>query len=151
MDTITEKNTAAFTHLSTLSQYFIPFGNYIFPILIWSTKKDKSEFVDYNGKQVLNFQLSLLLYSILLIMFAIPVFITTVFNSMSLNELINNHELFLNHINTESNINLITLGILAVLVFVILKIVEFFLIIYATVKTSNGELFKYPLTITFIK
>lgn len=151
MDTITEKNTAAFTHLSTLSQYFIPFGNYIFPILIWSTKKDKSEFVDYNGKQVLNFQLSLLLYSIMLIMFAIPVFITTVFNSISLNELINNHELFLNHINTESNITLITFGILAVLVFVILKIVEFFLIIYATVKTSNGELFKYPLTITFIK
>lgn len=151
MDTITEKNTAAFTHLSTLTQYFIPFGNYIFPIFIWSTKKDKSEFVDYNGKQVLNFQLSLLLYSILLALFSIPIFITTIFNSMSFNELINNHESFLNHINTENNITLITLGILAVLLFIILKILEFFLIIYATVKTSNGELFKYPLTISFIK
>jgi uncharacterized Tic20 family protein len=25
-------------HLSALTQYFIPFGNYIFPILFWSSK-----------------------------------------------------------------------------------------------------------------
>ena len=54
METTTEKNTATFTHLSSLTQYFIPFGNYIFPILIWSSQKGKSEFVDHNGKQVLN-------------------------------------------------------------------------------------------------
>ena len=44
--TTSEKNVATITHLSTLTQYFIPFGNYIFPILIWSSKKNESEFVD---------------------------------------------------------------------------------------------------------
>ncbi|MEM8520606.1 DUF4870 domain-containing protein [Flavobacterium sp. PL12] len=39
MESTTDKNIAAFTHLSSLTQYFIPFGNYIFPILLWSSKK----------------------------------------------------------------------------------------------------------------
>ncbi len=151
MESITEKNTATFTHLSALTQYCIPLGNYIFPILIWSSKKDKSEFVDYNGKQVLNFQLSILLYSLVLIMVAVPAFIFTVLSSMNLNEVIENHETFLNHINFNNNISLITIGLTALLIFVLLKFIEFFLIIYAAIKTSNGELFKYPLSISFIK
>jgi uncharacterized Tic20 family protein len=38
MKTTTEK-IATFTHLSALTQYFIPFGNFIFPILFWTSKK----------------------------------------------------------------------------------------------------------------
>jgi uncharacterized protein len=151
MESITEKKTATFTHLSALTQYCIPLGNYIFPILIWTSKKDKSEFVDYNGKQVLNFQLSLLLYSLVLIMIAIPAFLFTVFSSMNLNDVIENHETFLNHINLNTDLSLITVGLTAMLIFIILKFLEFFLIIYAAVKTSNGELYKYPLSIPFIK
>ena len=91
METTIEKNTATFTHLSALTQYFIPFGNYIFPILIWSSKKDKSEFVDHNGKQVLNFQLSLLLYSLVLIMIAVPIFLITILKNIPFEALINDH------------------------------------------------------------
>jgi uncharacterized Tic20 family protein len=43
------------------------------------------------------------------------------------------------------------LGIVAGLLFCFLKIVEFILIINASVKTSNGEQFKYPLSIPFFK
>jgi uncharacterized Tic20 family protein len=68
MKTTTEK-IATFTHLSALTQYFI-FGNFIFPILFWTSKKE-SEFVDYSGKQ--NQQLSLLLYTIGLALIAILV------------------------------------------------------------------------------
>ncbi len=32
-----------------------------------------------------------------------------------------------------------------------MKAAEFFLIIYATIRTANGEFFKYPITINFIK
>jgi len=35
--------------------------------------------------------------------------------------------------------------------FIFLKIFEFILIIYAAVKASNGERYKYPLTIPFFK
>ena len=66
MTTANDKNIATVLQLSALSQYIIPFGNYILPIIIWSSKKNESEFVDFNGKQVLNFQLSIFLYSVIL-------------------------------------------------------------------------------------
>jgi uncharacterized Tic20 family protein len=49
--TTNEKNIATLMHLSTLTQYFIPFGNYIFPIIIWSSKENDSEFIDYNERK----------------------------------------------------------------------------------------------------
>ena len=151
MESTTEKNIATFTHLSTLTQYFIPFGNYIFPIILWSTKKNESEFVNHNGKQVLNFQLSLLLYSLLLLMIAIPTILISIFKDMSLSALMNNHDFEFSNFNFDANIGFLTVGIVSLLVFGILKVAEFFLIIYAAIKTSNGENFNYPITIPFIK
>lgn len=151
METITEKNAATFTHLSALTQYFFPFGNYIFPILIWTSKKDKSEFVDHNGKQILNFQLSLLLYSLVLIAIAVPVFIITIFKNVPFDAIIHEDSFVINNFNFDNNMGLLTIGIMAVILFGVLKVSEFFLIIYASIKTSNGERFKYPITIPFIK
>jgi uncharacterized Tic20 family protein len=151
METTNEKNLATFTHLSTLSQYCIPFGNYIFPILIWSTNKDKSEFVDYHGKQALNFQLSILLYSLVLAMIAIPIFIITVFSNIPLNAIMNDHDFVVNHFSIENITGIVIVALIAIFIFVGLKVAEFFLIIYASVKASNGEKYKYPLTIPFIK
>lgn len=151
METTSENNMATFIHLSTLSQYFIPFGNYIFPILIWSSKKDGSEFIDYNGKQVLNFQLSILLYSLVLAMIAIPILIFTIFNTISFYSIINEHDFILNHLNIGKITGTVIIALIAILSFIGLKVGEFFLIIYAAVKTSNGEKYYYPLTINFIK
>ncbi|MFV8370209.1 DUF4870 domain-containing protein [Flavobacterium sp. LB2R40] len=151
METTTEKNIATFTHLSTLTQYFIPFGNYIFPIILWTSKKEESEFVDHHGKQVLNFQLSLLLYSLILLMIAIPSFIISVFKNIPFETLVNDHEFTFSNFNFGDNIGVLTVGIISVLIFGLLKVAEFFLIIYASIKTSNGEKYTYPITIPFIK
>ena len=151
MENRTEKNTATFTHLSTLTQYFIPFGNYIFPILIWTSQKDKSEFVNHHGKQTLNFQLSLLLYTLILALIAIPIFITVFLQNLPMEAVFNNEDFIIRNFNFEGNIGLLSVGATAVLLFGVLKVVEFFLVIYASIKTSNGELYKYPLTIPFIK
>jgi uncharacterized Tic20 family protein len=156
METTNEKNLATFTHLSSLSQYCIPFGNYIFPILIWSSKKDKSEFIDFHGKQVLNFQLSMFLYTLLLGLIAVPIFLATVLNNISLNTLINDHNCMshrfnFHHFSIENISGIIIVGFIAVLAFIGLKVAEFFLIIYASLKASNGERYKYPLTIPFLK
>ncbi|MFB9077202.1 DUF4870 domain-containing protein [Flavobacterium procerum] len=151
MEKTSEKNTAAFTHLSTLSQYFIPFGNYIFPIIIWSSYKDKSEFASHHGKQALNFQLSLLLYTLILALIAIPIFIGILFQNIPLEAIINDEDFIIRNLNLEGNIGLLSVGITAVVLFGLLKIVEFFLVIYASIKASNGEYYKYPLTIPFIK
>lgn len=151
METTNEKNLATFTHLSTLTQYFIPFGNFIFPILIWSSKKDSSEFIDYNGKQVINFQLSLLLYTLILGMISIPIFAITVFSNVPLEALINEKDFFMNHFSVENITGMVIVGLIATLILIGIKMAEFFLIIYASLKTSNGERYKYPLTINFIK
>jgi len=151
MKTSTEKKIAALIHLSTFSQYIIPFGNYIFPILLWSSKKEESEFVDYNGKQALNFQLSVLIYSLVLAAIAIPMLLVTVLKNISFNELINNEDIIFEHFDYESSIGLLTIGALALFAIAVMKIAEFFLIIYASVKASDGEEYSYPLTIPFIK
>jgi hypothetical protein len=107
--------------------------------------------VDYSGKQILNFQLSLLLYTIGLALIAIPVLLVTLFNNVPLNAINNDKNFIIENIDFGNNVGLITLGLTAVFAFVCLKAVEFFLIIYASIKTSNGEKYNYPLTIPFIK
>lgn len=151
MEKSSEKNTSAFTHLSTLTQYFIPFGNYIFPIIIWSSYKDKSEFINHHGKQALNFQLSLLLYTLVLALIAVPIFVTVFLQNLPIEAIFNDNDFVIRNFNFEGNIGLLSIGVTAVLLFGLLKFVEFFLVIYASIKASNGELYQYPLTIPFIK
>lgn len=151
METTNQKNLATFIHLTTLSQYCIPFGNYIFPILIWSTYKDKSELINHQGKQVINFQLSILLYSLVLAIVAIPIIIITIFSNVPLDTIVNDRVFMRDHLSVENLTGIVIVALIAVLLFIGLKVAEFFLIIYASLKASNGELYKYPLTIPFIK
>ena len=58
-----QKNVSAFIHLSTFLKYFFPFANFIAPLLIWTFNKEKA-FVDEHGKQAINFQLSVLIYTL---------------------------------------------------------------------------------------
>ena len=151
METNSKNSTAALINLSTLTQYFIPFGNFLFPIIIWSTTRDKSEYVNEQGKQTINFQLSLFLYTFVLALIAIPIVLVNFFNNVSFNAIINNDDLFFENFDFSNMTGVITIAISAIALFIFMKIAEFFLIIYASVKTSNGDNFKYPLTIPFIK
>ena len=151
MQTNSEKKWAAFTHLSTLSQYCFPLGNYVFPLIIWASKKEDSQYVDYNGKQALNFQLSILLYTLILGAIIVPVFIAAFFNNIPFYELTQHRHFVIEEFDFGKNIGLISTGFIAVFLLVCLKIVEFFLIIQASIKTANGEQYSYPLTIKFMK
>ncbi len=52
-------------HLIAFSGFIIPFGNIIGPLIIWLIKKDEFEFVDDQGKESLNFQISVIIYAII--------------------------------------------------------------------------------------
>jgi uncharacterized Tic20 family protein len=151
MDTITEKNTATLIHLSALGQFVFPLSNYILPILIWTFKKEKSEYIDYTGKQVINFQLSILLYTIVLLLVAAPVFLIAFFNGLNFREVFENKDLFFEFVNFQNNYVLLSIGLIAFLILISIKFTEFFLILYASIKASEGEIYKYPFTIHFIK
>ena len=54
-----------FCHLSALAMFTsIPFANVIAPLILWLIKKDDFKFVDNQGKEALNFQISIAIYAI---------------------------------------------------------------------------------------
>ncbi len=60
-----DRKWAMLCHLSALAIYLaIPFGHLAGPLLIWLLKRDSSAYVDEQGKEALNFQISLTCYAI---------------------------------------------------------------------------------------
>lgn len=151
MTSSNEKNTATLLHLSALAQYIFPLGNYIFPVIIWSAKKNNSEFIDNNGKSVLNFQLSILIYSIVLCIIAIPILIYALFKNQDFNINLDNEDFIIKSFTHGDFSSWAIIGIIAALLFFFIKITEFVIIIFAALKASNGECYKYPLSIPFFK
>jgi uncharacterized Tic20 family protein len=79
----TERNWAMLCHLSAFAGFFFPFGGIIGPVICWLTRRDESGWVNINGRNSLNFQLSMLLYIVLalpliLIIIGIPIIIMLV-------------------------------------------------------------------------
>ena len=143
-----QKNIATFIHLSTFSRFIIPFGNFLGPIILWVANKDKSEFVDAHGKQAINFQISMLLYAIIIGTLSIPFFIFNLFNDFDFIDFngFNNFDI---NIGKPSALLYIggTLGVLAIIAFII----ELVLIVNASLKARDGNYYNYPFTINFLK
>ncbi|NDI98294.1 DUF4870 domain-containing protein [Flavobacterium sp. LaA7.5] len=150
MTTTTDKNIATLMQISALSQYFIPFGNLILPTLIWSLKKKDSEFIDSNGKQAINFQLSLLVYFMTLLVISVPAILYSIFDGVNL-ALASEQEWVMEQFTAGKITGIVVIAVVTIILLAALKVMEFFLILYAAVKNSNGEVYNYPLTIKFIK
>ena len=60
-----ERSYALFMHLALLGHMVIPFFTILVPIIMWSTKKEESPFIDDHGREAINFQISLLIYSVI--------------------------------------------------------------------------------------
>ncbi len=101
-------------HLSALLPFFgVPFGNVLGPLIVWLIMKNNYHFVDEQGKESLNFQISLLIYGII-----------------------------------AGILIIVVVGILLLLGLFIMYVV---LVVIASIKASNGEPYRYPFTIRFIK
>ncbi|WP_431135965.1 DUF4870 domain-containing protein [Psychroserpens mesophilus] len=143
-----QKNIATFIHLSTFTRFIIPFGNFIGPIVLWMANKEKSEFVDNHGKQAINFQMSILLYALIMGILTVPFFIFNLISSFDFIDI----DLFDGiHFNISEPSPLLYigggLGVLAVLGFIL----ELVFIVIASLKARDGEPYHYPLTIAFLK
>jgi uncharacterized Tic20 family protein len=107
-----EKNWAMFCHLSTFVGAIVPFGNIIAPLVIWLLKKEESEFVDYHGREAVNFQITI---SIAYVVAFVLIFV-----------------------------------LIGFLLLPALMIFDLVVTIIAAVKASNGEYYRYPLSIRLI-
>jgi len=143
-----QKNIATFIHLSTFSRFIFPLGNFLGPLILWITNKEKSEFIDEHGKQAINFQLSVLLYAIIIGTVTLPFFIFKLFHGFDFLDFSGFNDFHI-HIGKPSPLLYIGggLGVLAVVAFIL----ELVFIIKASLKARDGEQYKYPLTINFIK
>lgn len=115
-------------HLAALSGFIIPFGNILGPLIVWLIKKEESSFVNDQGKESLNFQITLCIYVIGAIILAL-IFLALTFI-------------------------IPFLGILTVLIYLLIfaiAIAEIVFVIIAAVKSNKGEYYRYPLTIRFLK
>ena len=64
---------AMFCHFSAFLGLLFPFGNLIGPLIIWQLKKDLHPFIDDQGKEALNFQISVALGALLCILLMVVV------------------------------------------------------------------------------
>ena len=119
MSKTTENNNAFLMHLSSFAGYFFPFGAIIVPLIFWESKKKESELLNRVGKEVINFNLSYLLYFI-----GIIVVMASLGLSIAINE-VDQLNLFL----------LISMGI----ILSILGIVKFVLIIIAAIREIRAK------------
>lgn len=105
---------AMLTHLIALCGFIgVPFGHLIGPLIIWLVKKDQFPLVDDQGKESLNFQLSMTIYGIV-----------------------------------AGILSFVVIGIPLLIALVLADIV---LVIIASVAANQGQLYRYPLTIRFLK
>jgi uncharacterized Tic20 family protein len=54
---------AMFCHLSALLGIWIPFGTLIGPLILWQMKREMDPFIDAQGKEALNFQITVAIAS----------------------------------------------------------------------------------------
>ena len=62
-----DKSLLVITHLSQLLTYITGIGGLIVPLIIWAFKKDEVFASDQQGKDIVNFQISIIIYSIICI------------------------------------------------------------------------------------
>ena len=94
-----ERTWAMLCHFSAFAGLIFPFGNFLAPLIIWLIKKEELPFVEDQGKEVLNFQLSITIYLLIsgilcIILIGIPIiiglvifcFIITIIAAISAND-----------------------------------------------------------------
>ncbi len=62
------KQWAMFAHLAALAGFVIPFGSIVGPLLVWQLKKDVDPFVEQNGKEAVNFQITIAIAAVVCFM-----------------------------------------------------------------------------------
>lgn len=101
-------------HASALLGFFVPAGGHILaPLIVWLLRRGESAEVDEHGKESLNFQLSMLIYSVVAAV--------------------------------------LMLMLIGFVLLPLLHVANLVLVIIASLRASEGQMYRYPLTIRFLK
>ena len=101
-------------HATALAGFFVPWAGHILgPLIVWLAKRSDSPEIDENGKESLNFQISMLIYNVIG--------------------------------------GVLCLVLVGFIILAILHILNLVLVIIASIQTSEGKFYRYPMTIRLIK
>lgn len=64
-DSLPANSWAMFLHLSVLAGFVVPIAGLLAPLLIWQLKKDQYPELDAHGKVVMNWIISLIIYTVI--------------------------------------------------------------------------------------
>jgi len=134
---------AMLCHLSALVALVgVPLGHILGPLVIWLIKRNDHPFVDDQGKESLNFQISMSIYGIVLI-----IIIVAMIGSMAFFWPF--HGGFWFHLWNPMAIPFNIL--ISILLVMGLFLLDLILVVVATIKASSGEPYRYPFTIKFLR
>lgn len=68
-----DSSLAVVMHLLTFVGWVFPFGNFIAVLILWLVKRETSPYLDEVGKEVLNFNISMFLYAIILLILTMTI------------------------------------------------------------------------------
>ncbi len=71
--TADERSYTLFMHLALLAHLVLTLIAILIPIIMWQVKKNESPFLDDHGREAVNFQISLVIWSIIFTVVSIPV------------------------------------------------------------------------------
>lgn len=127
MTATSEKTNAFLIHISALLGFIFPFGSILFPLLLWKAQKRTSNFLETNGTEAVNFNISFGFYRFTLITGLVISFFLVVLK----------HNTF---------------GIFTLIgIYALFELMHSCLIILAAIKAQKGEKYEYPMTIKFLK
>jgi uncharacterized Tic20 family protein len=122
-----EETNAFLIHLSALLGFLFPFGGIIIPLVLWKAQKTEIPFLNNNGKEAVNFNITFEFYKVILNV--------GLFSSFFIFAFLN------------------VIGILFLLfgIYGLFELMNVCLIIIAASKAQKGETYQYPMTINFLK
>ncbi len=128
-------------HISQFASMIVPMAGWILPIAMWAQFKEENVLIDKNGKQILNFMLTFVIYIIgmaILYLVGFIMLITMAEDSQG------------SGLDSRAWMPILLLVIWLILLS-ILVIGHSIVIILAGIKANKGQVGTYPLTIKFFK
>lgn len=122
-------------HIAALAGFLFPIGTVIGPLLVWQIKKNELPEIDPHGKEAVNFQLTILIVNIIAgILIAGILGVGFGFGRL-----------------WRSPFYMFGSGFGLGIILVIINLLSWILAIVAGIKANNGESYRYPFAIRFIR
>ncbi|MBN3948114.1 MAG: DUF4870 domain-containing protein [Nostoc sp. NMS7] len=114
--------------------------NLLAPLMIWRFKKAQYPWIDFQGKESLNFQITWTLYTLISMIISSFVVLTTFSLTATINSSVNQLKIILD-----------TLLIVFMSLILLILIGQSFVVTFAAIKAYKGQHYRYPLTIRVLR